>query len=96
MEAQKMNFRDGGSDGEIKPVSTNMAQGHMQLAMEETVTRKRRYVLRAIRWLIDNLTEDLEIEKFLSAKPGPFNTNGGMKVWKRMGKPHESEGKKPG
>jgi hypothetical protein len=30
--------------------------------MEETVARKRRYV-RAIRWLIDNLTEDAEIEK---------------------------------
>ena len=27
-------------DGEIKPVSTNMAQGQMQLAMEETVAHK--------------------------------------------------------
>ena len=69
-----------------------MAQGQMQLAMKETVVRKRRYV-RAIRWLIDNLTEDAEIEKFLSAKPGSFNTGWGMEVWKRMGKYHESEGK---
>ena len=60
----------------------------MQFAMEETVARKRGYVLRAIRWLIDNLTEDAKIEKFSSAKPNSFNTDGDMKVWKRMGKDH--------
>ena len=87
-----IKFRDRGSDGDV---NTNMAQGQMQLAMKETVVRKRRYV-RAIRWLIDNLTEDAEIEKFLSAKPGSFNTGWGMEVWKRMGKYHESEGKRQG
>ena len=83
-------FRDRGSDGEMKPVSTNMAQGQMQLAMEETIARKGRDV-RAILWLIDNLTEDAEMEKFLSAIPGSFNTDWGTEVWTLVGKHHESE-----
>jgi hypothetical protein len=83
-------FRDRGSDGEMKSVSADMARGQMQLAMEETVERKGRDV-RAIRWLIDNLTEDAEMEKFLSAIPGSFNTDWGTEVWKRVGKHHESE-----
>src|SRR5713101_1052876 len=84
-------FKDRVSDGEMKSVSTNMAQGQMQLAMEVTEARKDRDV-RAIRWLIDNLTEDAEMEKFLSAIPGSFNTDWGTEVWKRVGKQHhESE-----
>jgi Family of unknown function (DUF6535) len=83
-------FRDRGSDGEMKSVNTNMAQGQMQLAMEETVARRCRDV-RATRWLIDNLTEDAEMEKFLSAIPGSFNTDWGTEVWKRVGEHHESE-----
>ncbi|KAI0281955.1 hypothetical protein BGY98DRAFT_155309 [Russula aff. rugulosa BPL654] len=83
-------FRDRGSDGELKPVSANMAQGQMQLAMEETVARKGRDV-RAIRWLIDNLTEDAEMERFLPAIPGSFNTDWGMDVWKTVGERHDSE-----
>jgi Family of unknown function (DUF6535) len=83
-------FKDRGSDGEMKSVSTNMAQGQMQLAMEETVARKGRDV-RAIQWLIDNLTEDAEMERFLSAIPGSFNTDWGTEVWRRVCKHHESE-----
>jgi hypothetical protein len=83
-------FRDRGSNGEMKSVSENMAQGQMQLAMEETEARKGRDE-RAIRWLIDNLTEDAEMEKFLSAIPGSFNTDWGTEVWKRVGKRHVSE-----
>jgi hypothetical protein len=82
-------FRDRGSDGEMRSVSTNMAQGQMQLAMEETEARRGRDV-RATRWLIDNLTEDAEMEKFLSALPGSFNTGWGTEVWKRVGEHHES------
>jgi hypothetical protein len=81
-------FRDRGSDGEMRSVSTNMAQGQMQLAMEETEARKGRDV-RATRWLITNLTEDAEMEKFLSAIPGSFNTDWGTEVWKRVGEHHE-------
>ena len=83
-------FKDRGSDGEMKSVSTDMAQGQMQLAMEETVARKGRDV-RAIRWLIDNLTEDTEMEIFLSAIPGSFNTDWGTEVWKRVVKHDDSE-----
>jgi len=83
-------FKDRGSDGEMKPVSTNMAKGQMQLAMDEMVARKRRDV-QAIRWLIDNLTEDAEMEKFLSAIPGSFNTEWGTEVWRRVSKHHDSE-----
>jgi hypothetical protein len=83
-------FKDRGSDGEMKSVSANMAQGQMQLAMEETVARQGRDV-RAIRWLIDNLTEDAEMEKFLSAIPGSFNTDWGTEVWKRVGEHREEQ-----
>ena len=51
-------YRDQGHDGESKPVDTNVAQGRMQLAMDETEARMGRDV-EAIRWLIDNLTEEL-------------------------------------
>ena len=47
-----------------------MAQRQMQLAMEGTVAWKGRD-MRAIRWLIDNLTEDAEMKKFLSATVFP-------------------------
>jgi hypothetical protein len=77
-------YRDRGSSRGQKPVSTNMAEGQMQLAMEETEEREGRDV-HAIRWLIDNLTEDTEMEQFLMAIPGSFNTEWGVKVWKKVG-----------
>jgi hypothetical protein len=83
-------FRDRGPDGGINPVDANMAQGQMQLAMEETEARKGRDE-RAIRLLIDNLTEDAEMEKFLPSIPGSFNTDWGTEVWKRLGNHDESE-----
>ena len=83
-------FKDRGPDGEMKSVSTDMAQGQMQLAMEETEARKDRDV-QAIRWLIDNLTEDTEMETFLSAIPGSFSTDWGTEVWRTVGEHHESE-----
>ena len=83
-------LKDRRPDGEMKSVGTDMAQGQMQLAMEETEARKDRDV-QAIRWLIDNLTEDAEMERFLSAIPGSFNTDWGAEVWKRVGEYHESD-----
>jgi hypothetical protein len=56
-------------DGESKSVSTNMAQGQMQLSMEKTKERKERDK-RAIVWLLENLTEDAEIESFAMSLPG--------------------------
>jgi hypothetical protein len=83
-------FRDRGSDGEMKSVSANMAQGQMQLAMDETEARKGRDE-RAIRWLINNLTEDAEMEQFIMAIPGSFNTDWGTEVWMRVGIHRENE-----
>jgi len=77
-------FRDRGHNGGMKPVSARMAGGQMQLAMEEKEERKGRDV-RAIRWLIDNLTEDAEMEQFVMAIPGSFSTDWGVEVWKRVG-----------
>jgi hypothetical protein len=76
-------YKDRGSDGALKHVSENMARGQMQLAMEETEERKGRDE-HAIRWLIDNLTEDAEMERFMMAIPGSFSTNWGVDVWKKI------------
>ena len=83
-------FRDHGFNGDVKSVSTSMTHGLMQLAMEETVARKERDV-RVTQWLIDNLTEDAEMEKLLSAIPGSFSTDWGAVVWRRVDEHHESE-----
>ena len=56
-------------DGKMKSVSTNMAIGQMQLSTEGTMDREARDK-RAILWLLDNLTEDAEIESFVTSMPG--------------------------
>jgi hypothetical protein len=71
-------FKD--RNGESKSVNTNMAQGQMELSMEETKERKGRDK-RAIRWLLDNLTEDAEIESFAMSIPGSFNGEWSFQVW---------------
>ena len=78
-------YKDRGFHGASKSVSSNMAQGQMQLAMEETVDRMGRDE-RAIRWLVDNMTEDTEMESFVMAIPGSFKTQWGMEVWKKVSK----------
>lgn len=86
-------YRDRGPDGALKHkhVSENMARGQMQLAMEETEKRKVRDG-QAIRWLIENLTEDAEMERFMMAIPGSFNTNWGVEVWKKISNAAGAEG----
>ena len=68
-------------EGVEQPLSSDMANGQMQLAMEENVERKDRDE-RAIRWLINNLTEDIEMESFASGIPGSFGAKYGVDVWK--------------
>ena len=65
-----------------KPVSLNMFEGQMQLAMEENDGRQCRDV-RAVHWLIQTLTEDIEIESFVLAIPGSFSTEWGIEVWRK-------------
>ena len=66
-------------DGESKIVSTNMAQGQMQLSMEKTKERNGRDK-RAVLWLLENLTEDAEIESFVMSMPGS------LEVWTELSK----------
>ena len=73
-------YKDRSSNGASKPVSSVMAEGQMQLAMEEREDRKGRDQ-RAIRWLASNMTEDTEIESFVMAIPGSFNGEWGEEVW---------------
>jgi hypothetical protein len=61
-----------------------MAQGQVQLSMEETKERKGRDK-RAIRWLLDNLTEDAD-ESFAMSIPGTFNGEWSFEVWFEMSK----------
>ena len=67
--------------GTKKPLSSNMADGQMQLAMEKNEERKGRDE-RAIRWLVNNLTEDVEMESLASGIPGSFDVTWGVEVWK--------------
>src|SRR6266850_1344622 len=76
-------FKDRDFSGEPKSVNSNMAQGQMQLAMEETDGRKGRDE-RAVRWLVSNMTEDAEMESFVVAIPGSFNGEWGEDVWKKV------------
>ena len=70
-------------DGESKSVNPNMVQGQMQLAMEETTDRIRRDAL-AIWWLVENMTEDSEMELLAMTIPGSFNTEWGTTVWAKV------------
>ena len=76
-------FKD--SDGKSNSVSTNLAKGQMQLSMEETQERKARDA-RAIRWLLDNITEDAEIESFATSIPGSFSGKWAYEVWTEFSK----------
>jgi len=68
--------------GVSKPLSYHMTKGQMQLAMERGKERKGRDE-RAIRWLISNLNEDIEMESLASGIPGSFEADWGLKVWRR-------------
>ena len=76
-------FLDRESGGPLKAVSSSLSQGQMQLAMAENDGRKDRDV-RAIRWLIDNRTEDDEMESFVMAIPGCFTSKWGINVWRKV------------
>jgi hypothetical protein len=76
-------YLDRASGGSLKAVSSNMSAGQLQLAMEENDERKGRDV-RAIQWLIDNRTEDDEMESFATAIPGAFTSKWGVEVWRKV------------
>ena len=77
---QKFNMRSfKDRDGKSKSVSPNMTLGQMQLSTEGTMDREGRDK-RAILWLLDNLTEDDEIEKFVMSMPGS------LEAWTELSK----------
>ena len=76
-------YLDRASGGSLKSVSSDLSKAQMQLAMEENDGRKDRDV-RAIRWLIDNRTEDDEMESFVIAIPGAFTSKWGNDVWRTV------------
>ncbi|KAH9169771.1 hypothetical protein EDB89DRAFT_1888540 [Lactarius sanguifluus] len=81
-------------DGAHKIVSLNMSEGRAQLAMEDNEQRQGRDV-QAIRWLIDNSTEDDEMESFVMAIPGTFTTKRGVEVWSDISKEKRYEDTNP-
>ncbi|KAH9045186.1 hypothetical protein EDB85DRAFT_5286 [Lactarius pseudohatsudake] len=84
-------YSDRAFDGALKNVSPNMSTGKVQLAMEETEERKGRDV-QAIRWLIDNNTEDDEMESFTMTIPGTFTSEWGVEVWRKVSEVKRYEG----
>ena len=76
-------YLDRASGGSLKAVSSDLSRAQMQLAMEENDGRKNRDV-RAIRWLIDNRTEDDEMESFVIAIPGAFTSKWGNDIWRTV------------
>ena len=83
-------FMDHRIDREMKPVSMNMAQGQMQLVMEETVAYKGQD--KQVIWQLIGLAE---MEKILSTISGSFNIDQGIEVQMRVGKHYESEDQSP-
>ncbi|KAI9437911.1 hypothetical protein BJY52DRAFT_567169 [Lactarius psammicola] len=88
------SYSDRASGGGRKTVSSHMSKGRVQLAMEENEERKGRDV-RAIRWLIDNSTEDDEMESFAMAIPGAFTSKWGIEVWREVSEPKQYEDTNP-
>jgi len=80
---RRRTHRDHSTGGARKRISTNMTDGRVQLAMDVSNERKTRDA-RAIGWVIDNLTEDSELEPFVLGIPGSLNSTWGKKVWETV------------
>lgn len=91
---RRRTYSDTSTGGINRPISSNMSDGRVQLAMNNAVERRQRDA-RAIGWVIDNLTEDTELEPFLSGIPGSLGTKWGKEVWgdvaKNTDRPRKSD-----
>ncbi|KAH9969371.1 hypothetical protein BGW80DRAFT_1526119, partial [Lactifluus volemus] len=72
--------KDRGSGGKLKSMGSNMTEGQVEVAMGDTGREARDE--RAVSWLVNKLTEDDDMEPFVMAIPGSFNTEWGKKVLK--------------
>ena len=68
--------------GESLPINANMTDGRVQLAMaaDDSGRRKDRDA-HAIEWIVDDLTEDSELEPLVRSIPDSFNSRWGKAVW---------------
>jgi hypothetical protein len=82
--------KDRDHEGASKQVGLNMSERQMKLAMAESGERKKRDG-RAIRWLVDSMTEEAEMELFVLAIPGSFNAEWGIEVWKGISEVNKDE-----
>ena len=69
------------------PLSSNMVEGQMQLAVEKNDKRWDRDE-KAIKWLIEKLAGDADTECFTLGIPGSFNSQWGQDVWNKLGGLH--------
>ena len=67
----------------------SMEEDREELVMEKTEERKGRDV-RAIQWLVDNTTVNVETEPFVLAIPGSFDTKWGLDVWQEVSSASDS------
>ncbi|KAF8498235.1 hypothetical protein F5888DRAFT_1612778, partial [Russula emetica] len=75
----RRTYKDHSTGGKNTPISTNMKEGRVQLAMNYTEDRKHRDA-RAIEWIVDDLTEDSELELLVRNIPDSFNSTWGKDV----------------
>jgi hypothetical protein len=75
----RQTYRDRSTGGKDSPISTDMKEGRVQLAMNYSDDRKLRDA-HAIEWIIDGLTEDSDLEPLVRNIPGSFDSTWGNDV----------------
>jgi hypothetical protein len=79
----RRQYKDRGPRPASTSLSSKMAEGQMQLAMEETKDREGRDI-RAIRWLVSNATEGAGMESLAVAIRDLFYETWGMEMWRKI------------
>ena len=77
-------YKDHSMGGKNSLISTDMKEGRVQLAMDYSEDRKHRDA-RAIEWIVDDLTEDSELEPLVRNIPDSFNSTWGKSVLQTVG-----------
>jgi hypothetical protein len=67
--------------GDPLPISANMTEGRVQLAMAADSGHRKGRDAHAIEWIVDDLTEDSELEPLVRSIPDSFNSPWGKEVW---------------
>lgn len=75
----RRTYKDRSTGGKDTRISTDMKEGRVQLAMSYSEDRKHRDA-RAIEWIVDDLTEDSELELLVRNIPDSFNSTWGKDV----------------